>query len=766
MNSILFLCIFLCYGNLLYAQVEPAQRKIEIQRKALHGARQDTSGVRQVLQLGNLFLEASADSPILLDSAKKHAKDAEQRSALLGFAQGKARSWLLLSSILRAGGDIKQSDSYASKVRDIFLKSKTNSLLADSYVQLGDNIADREKMSDLEIDYYKKAIEIYKINGMKRKQASALVKLGNVYLMGGEYQTMIELLTRAREIYDSVQYPEKEMDLELLYERFEYAYLGKDNYTVALKYALASVRIIEKHKDSSMRAFRIYNNVALLNSLLKRYDTQDYFLKKALPIARRYEKQHNDSTMVAQVLGNMIVSKIEQGKPNEAIAYLKRIGDRYPHNNLGWRHFINTNYLQAYTESKKFKLAKHYFNLVNAQTRELDSYHAHQTTNYNAMIKYLIATGQLTMAGQYVKINDIICKKNSQADLRARNYLQWYKIDSIRGDFRSALEHFQLSKTISDSLTSTEKAARLADLQMSYQTEKKDEEIKSNGQKIFLLNKQAQYQKVSLLHEKTIKEFTYAGILMLLVVLALIYNRYRVKQRTNRVLEEKQERIDMANISLQKMNESLQKLLGEKEWLLKEIHHRVKNNLQIVISLLNTQSAYLDNEDALNAIKNSQHRMHAMSLIHQKLYQSENLASIDMSVYVRELIEYLGDSLSERKNVTMSLDLSPIMLDVSQAVPLGLIINEAVSNSIKYAFKNVQKGMISISLIHANDGSYALNISDNGPGLPADFDLFETNSLGMSLMYGLTQQLEGDFLLSSEVGLSITVIFEVRKILV
>lgn len=159
----------------------------------------------------------------------------------------------------------------------------------------------------------------------------------------------------------------------------------------------------------------------------------------------------------------------------------------------------------------------------------------------------------------------------------------------------------------------------------------------------------------------------------------LIYNRYRLKRRSNLVLEQKQGEINA-------QNELLRKILNEKEWLLREIHHRVKNNLQIVISLLNTQSAYLDNEDALVAIRNSQNRMHAMSLIHQKLYQSDNLAEIDMKWYIKELVDYMIECFGTDNKIQFTLETEAIKLDVAQAVPLGLILNEAISNVIKYAF--------------------------------------------------------------------------------
>jgi two-component sensor histidine kinase len=155
--------------------------------------------------------------------------------------------------------------------------------------------------------------------------------------------------------------------------------------------------------------------------------------------------------------------------------------------------------------------------------------------------------------------------------------------------------------------------------------------------------------------------------------------------------------------------------------------------------------------------------MQAMSLIHQKLYQSDNVATIDMSVYIRELIEYLYDSFKQGKNITMNMDISPIKLDVSQAVPLGLILNEAISNSIKYAFKDTKNGRIDVLLQPVADGKYLMCIADNGVGLPSGFDPYNTSSLGMSLMQGLSQQLDGEFVLDNNNGLRVCTIFKAME---
>lgn len=186
--------------------------------------------------------------------------------------------------------------------------------------------------------------------------------------------------------------------------------------------------------------------------------------------------------------------------------------------------------------------------------------------------------------------------------------------------------------------------------------------------------------------------------------------------------------------------------------------------MQIVMSLLNTQSVYLEN-DALTAIKDSQHRMQAMSLIHQKLYQSENVAYINMPAYIHELTDYLSDSYDTGHAIHFDLDVQQIELDVAQAVPAGLILNEAITNAIKYAFPGETKGTISIIMQSIPGNGLLLDISDNGIGLPPGFDSAKNNSFGMSLMRGLVKQLEGGIQIQPGKGLRIRIEFPHNKIM-
>ena len=248
------------------------------------------------------------------------------------------------------------------------------------------------------------------------------------------------------------------------------------------------------------------------------------------------------------------------------------------------------------------------------------------------------------------------------------------------------------------------------------------------------------------------------GSVMLLLLLGVVYSRYRLKQRSNIQLQSKQHEINQQNIRLQR-------LITEKDWLLKEVHHRVKNNLQIVMSLLSTQSAYLENTAALNAISESRNRVQAISLIHQKLYSTSNVASIDMQTYISDLINYLNDCLdASSQGIRFEQLVEPVKIDLGQAVPLGLILNEAITNAIKYAFEG-NGGSIIIALQLISNENLLLTITDNGKGLPVDFDVKNTSSLGMEMMKALSKQLGGSFQVKGNPGVTITVEFQIEKVL-
>jgi PAS domain S-box-containing protein len=225
--------------------------------------------------------------------------------------------------------------------------------------------------------------------------------------------------------------------------------------------------------------------------------------------------------------------------------------------------------------------------------------------------------------------------------------------------------------------------------------------------------------------------------------------------------------VDITN--LKRTTEQIAASLQEKEVLLKEIHHRVKNNLQIISSLLNLQSGYVEDQHTLEILKQCENRVASMALIHEQLYQSHDLAKIEFSEYVKTLTTNLLSSYEIYLDaVAIKIDIDNIFLSVDAAIPCGLIINELVSNSLKYAFSPGKKGEICIGLHVAatpavpsgehcgdfvdNNNRLILSISDDGIGFPEDLDFKNTESLGLQIVTALTNQLEGTIELNRNNG--------------
>jgi PAS domain S-box-containing protein len=211
--------------------------------------------------------------------------------------------------------------------------------------------------------------------------------------------------------------------------------------------------------------------------------------------------------------------------------------------------------------------------------------------------------------------------------------------------------------------------------------------------------------------------------------------------------------------------EKIRQSLQEKEVLLKEVHHRVKNNLQVISSILNLQSSYVKDQGTLNILKESQNRIKSMAFIHESLYQTKDFTSINFSEYVVNLSHNLIQSYSNFDNeIKLNLDIQNVFLNLDLAIPCGLIINEIVSNALKYAFVD-KTGDCEVSVkMTLSDENLVLEVADNGIGLPKEIDYRNTQSLGLQLVVTLTDQLNGTIEMDSANGTKYTIIFKQNQV--
>lgn len=211
-----------------------------------------------------------------------------------------------------------------------------------------------------------------------------------------------------------------------------------------------------------------------------------------------------------------------------------------------------------------------------------------------------------------------------------------------------------------------------------------------------------------------------------------------------------------------KIEERLSATVSEKEFLIKEIHHRVKNNLQIISSLLNLQADSIADHGIKEKYKESISRIKSMAIIHELLYRSKNLSDIKIKEYLQELVSYISDTYNLGKRVLVELDINirQKTINLDKAIPCGIIINELMSNAFKYAFQKSSKGKIRIFFSQNEESNgYELTVTDNGSGLPSGFNMEETTTLGLQLVNSLVMQLDGKLMIDRSGGTRFTIIF-------
>ncbi len=241
---------------------------------------------------------------------------------------------------------------------------------------------------------------------------------------------------------------------------------------------------------------------------------------------------------------------------------------------------------------------------------------------------------------------------------------------------------------------------------------------------------------------------------------------YVMKDNLKRVPVAVRRELESKNLRAEKRraDEQVLESLKEKEVMLKEIHHRVKNNLAVISALLTLQSDFVEDEKSRRLFLESVGRIKSMALIHEKLYQSEMMASVDMDEYLRELVSSIRNTCdTDSSDIDVHISSDNFNMDITKAIPCGLIVNELLSNAYKHAFKSREKGNIHLSMKRSPEtGKCSLNIRDDGVGVPEEVLSGSHNSLGYTIIKGLVRQIGGDIKVVRKNGTDVTLTFENR----
>ena len=325
-------------------------------------------------------------------------------------------------------------------------------------------------------------------------------------------------------------------------------------------------------------------------------------------------------------------------------------------------------------------------------------------------------------------------------------YGDFAALSAMQHDYAAAYRYQRRNQELNDSLLTADKARELTALNARYQAEQKETQIR-------LLRGQAALQQADARWQHATRNLFGLALLLALAAGGIFYHRYRLQRRTSEQLALAQQQAQARNQELELVQQQLRRSLGDKEVLLKEVHHRVKNNLQIVSSLLALQAhAQAKRPEVVGALREGQNWVKSIALAHELLYQADDLAQVDFQKFAEQLAAHLRSAFGVPA-VRVVVRAAGIRLGTDTAVPLGLIVNELLSNAFKYACANGRAGCVTLSLTEAPaTGCYHLTMADDGPGLPAGFVLAQASSLGLRLVQSLAQQLGGELQLSAPGG--------------
>ena len=515
-------------------------------------------------------------------------------------------------------------------------------------------------------------------------------------------------------------------DLPFLNTQMGYVFERKGDLVRAADYALESKRLAEELGDLKGIAMA-YSDLSNLFWKHSKYEKGLEYGLQSLAVFEKRGINDMDYDFALYVVGNNL---LELKKYQEALNYYKHsiaIGERYGfYNNLSDAYISLIDlytFMDQYEDAEKSGIeALKYARLLN---------------NNFLLMRSWLAMGKLELfQGKYITAIESLekCIEIAGPEFGDKYYLsQAYgllgKAYIGNHNYKGGTESFIVYDSLRNQIFTEASDHRISLLQTEFDIAQKENTIQ--GMEVQLKKQNSQ---------KTLISIISGLLLLLLIVLYVTYQKDKGK-----------------NILLERQNK-------EKEFLLKEIHHRVKNNLGIVSSLLDLQASKMKDPAAIEAVEESRNRVYSMSMIHQKLYQGKNLSSIEMKDYFINLSQYIIDSFGAHELIEFDYELEEVELDVDSAIPLGLIVNELLTNSFKHAFPNSKQGIVKIIFQKIEKNRFLLEIIDDGIGIN-DFNINNDQNTGFGtlLIDLLVKQLDGTMTIFNGVGTRVSMEFEMSS---
>ena len=575
---------------------------------------------------------------------------------------------------------------------------------------------------DEALTLHQEALALYKQIGHQSAMGKVMIEIGQDYLDGGKLEPAKKALLSALAYNKAINHTH---NMATAYDVLAYLYDVEGNAAAATQTAYDYLKLAQKMGDNNTIAHSAHmlatNYLALGNDSL----ALKYF-EQGLTVA----EQTGDQIQQLNFYNSIASIYLDRQQFAEAFRYYSMA--------LQLVQALKDPQMMGYL----YRRIGHYYQTLNQLPKALDYFQASDSAYtaignkqdlaalYTDMGSTYTLLKQHKRAAQYFDAAKTLYESLGQKMSMGGYYAGKHQYDSAIGNWRSAYMHYKEHIAIRDSINSKASLQQLIGSQMQYDNEKKEAvKLAAQAQKDLLAREEIKRQR-------NIRNASFA---VLAVVLG--FSIMALYQRNKLAREKKRS----------------DQLVQDKELLLREIHHRVKNNLEVVSSLLALQSAQISDAHTKDAMQESQNRVQSIGIVHQKLYQGNNLGAIEMKDYFLHLSESILESFGAAKRVTIECVMDQLNVDIDTAVPLGLIVNELLTNTLKYAFPEGQPGNVRIKLQRPKDDLLELEVSDNGVGKSG---ITKGTGFGGQLVGLLTQQLNGT--MKEEIHQGTRIVFEFK----
>ncbi len=616
---------------------------------------------------------------------------------------------------------LREAANNAKAIQNNFLQAKAFCAIGDIYFSL--NIYNRA------LPNFGRAADLFYETAAQPEIVYAILGLAKSQYYRGNYsraaENFVDVVKKSKEYKLPELSGEANEYLGLIYGAFQNFQRNTEVYLKALE--------IKKELNDDKGIVRVAANLSQIYYQLGKFDSSLIFANIAFSSAQKL----NFATDMYMAQFTRTASLIRLKKIKEAeqeLLFFEQNKNHFQDANLLIRYqtLLGNYYLAKKQENisrfhydSALAIVKHnafpelliiiYNDMATAYFEQGDIYKAYDAyKKYNRQLSLFYTGDNVTKLANLEGLVSLEASKDEIKQLNNENKLKALLLQneqSIRQNL--ALQNLLKDSNLAQAKLLNDALAR----ENNYKQGKLNDEKKLSN----VITSENHLQKEKLANEKKLRIYLLSGLGLFIVLGAVIFSMYRRQKSKNNLIQKQADDLQM---------------------LMKEIHHRVKNNLQVISSLLDLQSLTIDDKHASEAIKESRNRVYSMALIHQNLYREENIRGIDMPGYINKLVQSLLQSYNAGENrIKLKTDIDPLSLDVDMVIPIGLVLNELITNSLKYAFNKTNEGTLQISL-KKSDEELLLKVHDNGSGFPNGLNVWQTKSFGYKLIKAFAQKLK------------------------